>query len=174
MFVYSFVPTPIAALTNPLTLTYAAIHSHTLAMSARGLSQMDFLSPKTPTTTLTPAAISSAHGKYSPLLPYRLAKLILHTTRFIMTIALGFAGWVMTARQLSIGEGSEASRKRLCLRGRSGCELHRLGSIGCHGRDPERHRRRGSNLLWKREADGCWRRRILHSGGAIVRRPGGQ
>ena len=102
MFVYSFVPTPVAALTNPLTLTYAAIHSQTLGVAARGLSQMDFLSPKTPTTTLTPAAVSTSHGKYSPLLPYRLAKLILHATRFIMTIALGFAGWVMTARQLSI------------------------------------------------------------------------
>ncbi|KAH8888190.1 hypothetical protein GQ53DRAFT_247470 [Thozetella sp. PMI_491] len=102
MFVYSFVPTPIAALTNPLTLTYAAIHSQPLAIAARGLSQMDFLSPKAPTTTLTPAAVSSAQGRYSPLLPYRLAKLILHATRFIMAIALGFAGWVMTARQLTI------------------------------------------------------------------------
>lgn len=99
MLVYSFIPTPIAALTNPLTLTYAAIHSQTLAMSSRGLSQMDFISPQRPTTTLTPAALPK-HNRYSPLLPYRLAKLILHATRFIMAIALGFAGWVMTARQL--------------------------------------------------------------------------
>ncbi|GAB1313018.1 hypothetical protein MFIFM68171_03228 [Madurella fahalii] len=99
MLVYSFIPTPIAALTNPLTLTYAAIHSQTLAMSSRGLSQMDFISPQMPTTTLTPAALPK-HNRYSPLLPYRLAKLILHATRFIMAIALGFAGWVMTARQL--------------------------------------------------------------------------
>ncbi|KAL2259417.1 hypothetical protein VTK26DRAFT_6910 [Humicola hyalothermophila] len=101
MFVYRFIPTPIAALTNPLTLTYAAIHSQTLAMSSRGLSQMDFISPQRPTTTLTPAALPK-HNRYSPLLPYRLAKLILHATRFIMAIALGFAGWVMTARQLRI------------------------------------------------------------------------
>ncbi|KAK0705009.1 hypothetical protein B0H67DRAFT_367895 [Lasiosphaeris hirsuta] len=102
MFAYSFVPTPIAALTNPLTLTYAAIHSQTLAISARGLTQMDFLSPQRPTTTLTPASLPSGHNRYSPLLPYRLAKLILHATRFIMAIALGFAGWVITARQLNI------------------------------------------------------------------------
>ncbi|KAK3371773.1 hypothetical protein B0T24DRAFT_556231 [Lasiosphaeria ovina] len=102
MFAYSFIPTPIAALTNPLTLTYAAIHSQPLAVAARGLSQMDFLSPQRPTTTLTPAALSSGHNRYSPLLPYRLAKLILHATRFIMATALGFAGWVMTAQQLKL------------------------------------------------------------------------
>lgn len=101
MFIYSFIPTPITALTNPLTLTYAAIHSQTLAMSSKGLSQMDFLSPQRPTTTLTLAALPK-HNRYSPLLPYRLAKLILHATRFIMAIALGFAGWVMTARQLKL------------------------------------------------------------------------
>ncbi|KAL2126881.1 hypothetical protein VTI74DRAFT_11684 [Chaetomium olivicolor] len=101
MLVYSFVPAPIATLTNPLTLTYAAIHSQTLAMASRGLSQMDFIAPQRPTTTLTPAALPK-HNRYSPLLPYRLAKLILHATRFIMAIALGFAGWVMTARQLRI------------------------------------------------------------------------
>lgn len=102
MFAYSFVPTPIAALTNPLTLTYAAIHSQTLAMSARGLSAMDFLAPETATTTLTPRAFSNRRTAHSPLLPYRLSKLILHATRFIMATALGFAGWVITAKQLQI------------------------------------------------------------------------
>ncbi|KAH6848385.1 hypothetical protein B0I37DRAFT_327003 [Chaetomium sp. MPI-CAGE-AT-0009] len=105
MFVFSFIPTPIAALTNPLTLTYAAIHSQPLAMSAKGLSQMDFISPQRPTTTLTPAALPK-NNRHSPLLPYRLAKLILHATRFIMAIALGFAGWVMTARQLKVEQGN--------------------------------------------------------------------
>ncbi|KAK3985813.1 choline transporter-like protein ctl1 [Cladorrhinum sp. PSN332] len=105
MFIYSFIPTPIAALTNPLTLTYAAIHSQPLSQSARGLTQMDFLAPQRPTTTLTPAALPK-HNQYSPLLPYRLSKLILHATRFIMAIALGFAGWVMTAHQLKLDGGS--------------------------------------------------------------------
>ncbi|KAK1827560.1 choline transporter-like protein ctl1 [Podospora conica] len=101
MFAYRFIPTPIAALTNPLTLTYAAIHSQTLAQAARGLSQMDFLLPQRPTTTLTPATLPGAN-KYSPLLPYRLAKLILYSMRFIMATGLGFAGWVMTARLLGV------------------------------------------------------------------------
>ncbi|TPX11042.1 uncharacterized protein E0L32_008079 [Thyridium curvatum] len=105
MFFYSFVPTPITALTNPLTLTYAAIHSQDLATSARGLTQMDFLSPDTPTTTLTPRAFGRGRRNRAPLLPYRLAKLLLHATRFIMATALGFAGWVITARQLRIPDG---------------------------------------------------------------------
>lgn len=103
---YTFMPTSIVALTNSLTLTYAAIHSQPLADSARGLSHMEFLGPQAPTTTLTPRAFK--HRGSAPLLPYRLAKLLLHATRFIMATALGFAGWVMTARQLRIAvpEGS--------------------------------------------------------------------
>ncbi|CAK7198960.1 hypothetical protein SEUCBS139899_001628 [Sporothrix eucalyptigena] len=110
LFFYSFIPTPIAALTNPLTLTYGAIHSQNLTASSQGLSQLHFLSPQAPTTTLTPRAFQARQrrkrygdsGSAAPLLPYRLAKLLLHATRFIMATALGFAGWVMTARQLRI------------------------------------------------------------------------
>lgn len=97
------IPTPITALTNPLTITYAAIHSQNLQTAARGLSRMEFLSPKRPTTTLTPHVfMSSMRGSRSPTLPYRLAKMLLYATRFIMATALGFAGWVMTAKQLRI------------------------------------------------------------------------
>lgn len=105
-FFYTLVPTSIVAMTNPLTLTYAAIHSQPLVDSARGLSHMDFLGPQAPTTTLTPRAFR--HRASAPLLPYRLAKLLLHATRFIMATGLGFAGWVITARQLRIAvpEGS--------------------------------------------------------------------
>jgi hypothetical protein len=97
-----WIPTPIAALTNPLTITYSAIHSQSLVTSSRGLSQMDFLTPHRPTTTLTPQAFSNRRGAHSPLLPYRFAKLLLQATRFIMATALGFAGWVITAKQLRI------------------------------------------------------------------------
>ncbi|KAF3352106.1 hypothetical protein VdG1_09326 [Verticillium dahliae VDG1] len=97
------IPTPIAALTNPLTITYGAIHSQNLQAAARGLSRMEFLSPGRPTTTLTPHVFtSSLRGARSPTLPYRLAKMLLYATRFIMATALGFAGWVMTAKQLRI------------------------------------------------------------------------
>jgi hypothetical protein len=98
----SWVPTSVAALTNPLTITYSAIHSQNLVTSSRGLSQMEFLSPNNPTTTLTPRAFSTRRESISPLLPYRLSKLLLFSTRFIMATALGFAGWVITAKQLEV------------------------------------------------------------------------
>ncbi|OJD19995.1 hypothetical protein AJ78_00010 [Emergomyces pasteurianus Ep9510] len=106
---YSFIPTPIAALTNPLTLTYGAIHSLPLGVSARSLSQMTFLAPSTAATSLYPTSFSShprnsntnGHNN-SSLLPYRLAKLLLHATRFIMSLGLGFGGWVSTARNLKL------------------------------------------------------------------------
>lgn len=100
LFAYSLIPTPIATLTNPLTLTYAAIHSQPLGTSARALSYMSFVSKTSPTTTLSPSSFSSPRG--STLLPYRLAKLILLATRLVMVFALGFGGWVNTARLLKV------------------------------------------------------------------------
>jgi len=99
---YSVMPVSIASLTNPLTLTYAAIHSQSLSTSARGLSEMLFLSKNSPTTTLTPGIFPKPGRCYgSPsLLAYRLAKLLLHATRFITSLAFGFGGWVSTARIL--------------------------------------------------------------------------
>lgn len=99
---YSCIPMPITTLINPLTLTYAAIHSQSLFSSARGLSQMTFLAPQIPTTTLTPHSFNTINRRQSPLLPYRLAKLLLHATRLIMAMALGFSGWVATSRKLKI------------------------------------------------------------------------
>ncbi|KZZ96855.1 Choline transporter-like protein [Moelleriella libera RCEF 2490] len=96
-----WIPTSIVALTNPLTVTYAAIHSQSLAVSARGLDQMELVSPAIPTTTLTPRALR-LRGQANGLLPYRLAKLLLVATRLIMATGLGFAGWVITAKQLRI------------------------------------------------------------------------
>ncbi|KAG6010994.1 hypothetical protein E4U21_000021 [Claviceps maximensis] len=97
-----WIPTPIVALTNPLTVTYVAIHSQSLSVSARGLDQMELVSPSIPTTTLTPRALRLRGQQASGLLPYRLAKLLLVATRLIMATGLGFAGWVMTAKQLQI------------------------------------------------------------------------
>ncbi|PKS12157.1 hypothetical protein jhhlp_001455 [Lomentospora prolificans] len=98
----SFVPTPVVALTNPLTITYCAIHSQNLAAAARGLSQMEFLSPQTPTATLTPRVFDSRAETTNGLLPYRLAKLVLYASRFILATAMGFAGWVLTAKKLEV------------------------------------------------------------------------
>ena len=96
---YSLIPTPIATLTNPLTLTYASIHSQSLGVSARGISHLSFVAPNQP-TALMPDAF--APGATPSLVPYRLAKLLLHATRFIMALALGFGGWVTTARQVEV------------------------------------------------------------------------
>ena len=105
---YSLIPTPIATLINPLTLTYASIHSQPLAVSARGLAQMHFLAPSNATTSLHPNTFAAPRAKdgwtgdNAPLLPYRLAKLLLYATRFMMSLALGFGGWVSTARTLKL------------------------------------------------------------------------
>jgi Plasma-membrane choline transporter len=114
---YSFIPTPVVALINPLTLTYASIHSQPLTTSARGLSNLHFLAPTATThaapTSLYPNTFSAAprsrggqpdgwSSDMSPLLPYRLSKLLLHATRLIMSLALGFGGWVHTSRSLKL------------------------------------------------------------------------
>ncbi|KAF2491614.1 hypothetical protein BU16DRAFT_492768 [Lophium mytilinum] len=100
LFAYSLIPTPIASLTNPLTLTYASVHGQPLGVAARNLSQMSFVSNTSPTTTLSPGSFSSPTG--TSLVPYRLAKLLLHATRFIMCLTLGFGGWVTTARMIEV------------------------------------------------------------------------
>ena len=104
---YSLIPTSIATLTNPLTLTYAAVHSQPLTVSARGLSELTFVAPTSaaPTTTLTPRAFSKNYpnNQGTPsLVAYRLAKLLLHTTRLATSLAFGFGGWVSTAKMLPV------------------------------------------------------------------------
>ncbi|KAI1083845.1 hypothetical protein F5B20DRAFT_352362 [Whalleya microplaca] len=93
-------PRPVTVLTNPLALTYASIHSLPLMESASQLSRIQFLATG-PTTTLTPSAFSR-RGQTASLMPYRMAKMLLHAARFVMSTALGFAAWVMTARQLQV------------------------------------------------------------------------
>ncbi|USP80522.1 spindle pole body component 97 [Curvularia clavata] len=104
MCAYAVVPTPIAALTNPLTLTFASIHGVPLNQAALGLSQMNFISAASPTTTLGPSSFKD-HGRPS-IQSYRLAKLLLHAIRWVITLALGFGGWVSTARMLQLGNGT--------------------------------------------------------------------
>ncbi|KAI0181427.1 hypothetical protein GGR52DRAFT_37082 [Hypoxylon sp. FL1284] len=92
-------PRPVSVLTNPLALTYSSIHSLPLMESASQLSRIQFLATG-PTTTLTPSAFSRRGQSTTSLMPYRMAKMLLHAARFVMSTALGFAAWVMTARQL--------------------------------------------------------------------------
>ncbi|KAL6234238.1 hypothetical protein BDW75DRAFT_212760 [Aspergillus navahoensis] len=102
LFAYAFVPTPVTALTDPLALTYAAIHSQPLALSARGLIQMTNLSPSVATSSLHPRSFFRRGGNHCHLLPYKLSKLILHAVRLMMSLALGFGGWVSTARSFRV------------------------------------------------------------------------
>lgn len=112
---YSIIPSPIAVLINPLTLAYSAIHSQPLRVSARGLSQMHFLVPNDATTSLHPNTFTSRRkdgwsADSSPLLPYRLSKLILHSTRLMMSMALGYGGWATTSRAANVsGPGVRGS-----------------------------------------------------------------
>ncbi|KAI1298646.1 hypothetical protein F5Y03DRAFT_386577 [Xylaria venustula] len=97
---WKLAPRPVTVLTNPLAVTYASIHSLPLMESAAQLSRIQFLATG-PTTTLTPSTFSRRNQTAS-LVPYRMAKLLLHAARFVMSTALGFAAWVMTARQLRV------------------------------------------------------------------------
>ena len=113
---FKFIPTPIAALINPLSLTYASIHSQPLGASAKGLSNLHFLAPSNATTSLHPNTFSSGNASdgwksdVAPLRPYRLSKLLLHATRMIVSLAMGYGGWAQTARGLKLaGAGIRGS-----------------------------------------------------------------
>jgi len=112
MCAYWMIPTSLATLTNPLTLTYAAIHSQPLGISARGLGQLSFVSRTNPSNTLGPRHFHSRHGAggahnpQSTLVAYRLAKLLLQATKWIMSLALGFGGWVRVAHNLRLSSAA--------------------------------------------------------------------
>ncbi|KAE8378740.1 hypothetical protein BDV26DRAFT_291997 [Aspergillus bertholletiae] len=113
LFAYSVVPTPVTTLTDPLALTYSAIHSQPLVVSARSLARMTTLSPTIIHSSLHPRSYSRSHERMTLLLPYRLSKLILHAARLMMSLALGFGGWVTTARDLGVSSGSGIIRGSL-------------------------------------------------------------
>jgi hypothetical protein len=93
MCLYSMTPAPLAALTNPLTLTHAAIHSQPLAVAARGLARL----PLSDTTLDTPSR-SFRTPREDALAAYRTTHHLLHSTRQIMALALGLGAWVSSAR----------------------------------------------------------------------------
>jgi len=100
--VYWVIPSSLATLTNPLTLTYAAIFSQPLGIASRALGHMSFISPTNPSNTLATRPFNQQIRQSSGLIPWRLAKLMLQATRYVMSFALGFSGWVRTARSVSI------------------------------------------------------------------------
>ncbi|KAF2397156.1 hypothetical protein EJ06DRAFT_499034 [Trichodelitschia bisporula] len=108
---FPIVPAPVAALTNPLTLTYAAIHSMPLAPAARGLATLKFVDATAATTTLSPRNVKGIHGGrgQDPLLAYRTAKMLLHATRWVVALTLGIGAWVAGARAVRVVDGHGGS-----------------------------------------------------------------
>lgn len=101
---YPLMPSPIATLTNPLTLTYAAIHSQSLAASSKALTSLSFLSPDSPNSL--PYRQNRTRNL---LLPYNLSLLLLRATRLITSLALGFGAWVNIARLALVSNGATNS-----------------------------------------------------------------
>lgn len=103
---YTVIPSSIATLTNPLTLTYSAIHSQSLTTSSRALARLSFLTPNAPQSANFRARNSIPR---TPLHSYTLSLLLLRATRLITSLALGFGGWVSTARSLTLTNAEGAS-----------------------------------------------------------------
>ncbi|KAL8773933.1 MAG: hypothetical protein Q9209_001363 [Squamulea sp. 1 TL-2023] len=100
---YTLIPSTIATYTSPLTLTYSAIHSQPLSISAKAISRLSVLPPVSATDApYRPLHHHSGINSRQDLLPYTLSLLLLRATRMITSLALGFAGWVSTAKQLNI------------------------------------------------------------------------
>lgn len=105
---YTVIPSSIATLTNPLTLSYSAIHSQPLTTSSHALARLSFITPNDPDST--PFRTRNMPSQ-TPLHSYTLSLLLLRATRFITSLALGFGGWVSTARSLTLrtAEGAAGS-----------------------------------------------------------------
>lgn len=102
---YTVILSSIATTTNPLTLTYSAIHSQSLTTSSRALARMSFLAPNAPQSANFRARNSIPR---TPLHSYTLSLLLLRATRLITSLALGFGGWVSTARSLTLANAEGA------------------------------------------------------------------
>ena len=104
---YTLLPNSIAVLVHPLTLTYGAIHSQPLGVSARTVAQMPIVAPSNP--TISRGRRNTAISRTSAIAPYNLALLLLHSTRLITSLAFGFGAWVSTARTLTLNEESSST-----------------------------------------------------------------
>ncbi|KAL8850171.1 MAG: hypothetical protein Q9221_004857 [Calogaya cf. arnoldii] len=111
---YTLIPSTISTYTSPLTLTYSAIHSQPLSVSARAISRLSVLPPVSTTDApYRPVRHHSGINAKQDLLPYTLSLLLLRATRMITSLALGFAGWVSTAKQLNITAGDKTVKGSL-------------------------------------------------------------
>lgn len=114
MAFYWLMPTSLATLTNPLTLTYAAIHSQPLAIAARSLAQMSFISRTNPSNNLAFTHNNqNRHNRTTqtpPLQAYRLSLLLLSATKTLVSLTLGLVSWVRASHSLKLaGAGLKGS-----------------------------------------------------------------
>ena len=93
LFCFQFITSPIAAIINPLTLSYAAIHSQPLLASSRATMNLKFVD----TAGFGP-------GRH-PRTAYHLSKMLLTAARSVTALSLGVAAWVAASRG---GEGGNA------------------------------------------------------------------
>jgi hypothetical protein len=91
LFCFQFIASPIAAIINPLTLTYAAIHSQALLGSSRAIMNLKFVD----TAGFGP-------GRH-PRAAYRLSKMLLTAARSVTALSLGVGAWVAAARNVNGG-----------------------------------------------------------------------
>jgi hypothetical protein len=88
---FQFVASPIAALINPLTLTYAAIHSQPLLASSRAVLNLKFVD-------------TGGYGRsHHPRVAYRFSKMLLTAARTVAAMSLGIGAWVASARSVDGG-----------------------------------------------------------------------
>ena len=94
LFCFQFIASPIAALINPLTLTYAAIHSLPLLPSSRATINLKFVDS---------AGFVGASRQPHPRTAYRLSKMLLTAARGVTAMSLGVGAWVAAARSVNGG-----------------------------------------------------------------------
>ena len=106
LFSTMLIPNAVLILTHPTTLTYAAIHSQPLAAAARAVAQLSFTNPaaNNPAARFRSRPVNAPRTTAVP--PHRLALLLLHATRLIMALALGFGAWVRMAASTQGTRGS--------------------------------------------------------------------
>jgi hypothetical protein len=91
MCCYAFVPSPIAAMIDPLTLTYSAIHSLPILSASKATANLKFMD-------------TAGYGpQRHPRVAYRLSKMLLTAARSVTAICLGIGAWIAAARHVNGG-----------------------------------------------------------------------
>ncbi|KAK6341097.1 hypothetical protein TWF696_009399 [Orbilia brochopaga] len=85
MLSFNLIASPIVALSDPLAVTYAAIHSLPLVQASRQIDRLRLLSNK--------LSGQDSHTRRA----YHLSKMLLTAARWMTSLALGIGAWIRTA-----------------------------------------------------------------------------